>query len=478
MATGDLAVALNDQPVATQSGSPSLLWARASQSLKREMGEDAFGSWLGRAALKTGPEGDLVLVTPTGLARDWVLRNAWRRIEEVWAGLDPQRRPLSLRSRLEFDGLAGQPGQAATALPVPVPASPAHREAAADAARAVRDGFCFDSFVTGPANEFAYAVGRRVASWAEGMFSPVVIHGPFGCGKTHLMRALAREAQAAEPRRKVVFLTAEQFLTGFIQGVIDKKMGPFKELVRGADLLLLDDVHTLGPKLGTQEELLFTLMALMEDGRRVVISADKPPAALAGFSAHLRSHLSAGLVCGIAPADRGLRLAILRRRVEVLRAQFGFAGDLRPEVLEFLADRFTDTVRELVGALNTLVVRGGTGVAALSLEETHVLLAPHLRCGERRVTVDDIQKAAAEHFGLRQADLLSERRTRAVARPRQAAMWLAKQLTTRSLPDIGRRFGGRDHTTVLHAVRRIDALRAGDPQLARDLETLTRKLRG
>jgi chromosomal replication initiator protein len=210
----------------------------------------------------------------------------------------------------------------------------------------------------------------------------------------------------------------------------------------------------------------------------VVFSADRPPSALTEFDAHLRSHLSAGLVCGIEPADRALRLGILKRKFEILRSQFGFAGVLRPEVLDFLADRFTDNVRELEGALNTLIVRGGEGVCALTLEETHCLLRPHLRGGEKRVTVDDIQKATAEHFRLKQSDLLSERRTRAVARPRQAAMWLAKQLTTRSLPDIGRRFGGRDHTTVLHAVRRIEELRPSDPQLAQDLEILMRKLRG
>jgi chromosomal replication initiator protein len=199
---------------------------------------------------------------------------------------------------------------------------------------------------------------------------------------------------------------------------------------------------------------------------------------LTEINAHLRSHLSAGLVCGIEPADRALRLRILERKMNGICGHLGFAGGVRPEVLAYLADRFTDSVRELEGALNTLLVRAGAGASALGLEEAQYLLRPHLRGGERRVTVDEIQKATSEHFGLKQADLISERRDRAIARPRQAAMWLAKQLTTRSLPDIGRRFGGRDHTTVLHAVRRIDALRAGDPQLARDLEVLMRKLRG
>jgi chromosomal replication initiator protein len=237
-------------------------------------------------------------------------------------------------------------------------------------------------------------------------------------------------------------------------------------------------VHFIGGKQSSQEELFHTLTALMEDGRRVVFSADRPPSALTEVDARLRSHLSAGLVCGLEPADRTLRLGILERKLDTLGRQAGFAASARPEVLQFLADRFTDSVRELEGALNTLRARAGEDIRTVSLDEAQNILRPHLRGAEKRVTVDDIQKAVAEHYSLRQADLLSERRNRAIARPRQAAMWLAKQLTTRSLPDIGRRFGGRDHTTVIHAVRRIEELKQDDPVLTRDLETLTRKLRG
>jgi chromosomal replication initiator protein len=241
--------------------------------------------------------------------------------------------------------------------------------------------------------------------------------------------------------------------------------------------LLIDDVHFIGGKQSSQEELFHTLAALMEDGRRVVFSADRPPSSLNELDGRLRSHLSSGLVCGIEPADRALRIGILERKLRVLCRQQGFSGALRGEVAEFLADRFTESVRELEGALNTLIVRVGPRLNALTVDEVQPLLRPHLRGGERRVTVDEIQKVTADYFGLKQADLISERRMRSVARPRQAAMWLAKKLTTRSLPDIGRRFGGRDHTTVLHAVRRIDQLRATDPQLASDLESLERQLR-
>jgi chromosomal replication initiator protein len=457
---------------------------KASQALRNELGDDTFGSWLAQAALRPACNGGLCLVTPTGIARDWIRRYAWRRIGEIWAACDPDGRALSLKSRLEFEAEGGGEDACATDIDAmdPVSSDAAPQGDGIEEGKARRCGlqerFTFETFVPGPGNEFAHAVARRVASWADGHFNPVVFHGPYGFGKTHLLTALAWEAMRSAPGRKVVYLTAERFLSSFVRSLMERQSAAFKDELRSADLLLIDDVHFIGGKQSTQEELFHTLAALMEDGRRVVFSADRPPSALMEMDARLRSHLSAGLVCGIEPADRVLRVGILQRKLEVLGRQQGFVGTLCPDVLHFLADRFTDSVRELEGALNTLVVRAGAGVGALSLEQAQGMLRPHLRGGERRITVDDIQKAASEHFGLKQVDLISETRTRAIARPRQAAMWLAKKLTTRSLPDIGRRFGGRDHTTVLHAVRRIDELREKDPQLARDLDVLMRKLRG
>jgi chromosomal replication initiator protein len=472
------------------SVTPAGVWVKASQALKGELGDDTFGSWLAQACLRTAPGGELCLVTPTGIARDWIRRYAWRRIGELWAEYDPEARVLLLKSRLEFEAEGGEaPSAAPAARPLAIEtADPVSTDSPATAPIAssnrparsqwLQERFTFDSFVKGPSNEFALAVARRVASWADGHFNPVVFHGAYGFGKTHLLNAIAWEAMHSQPEKKVVYLTAERFLSSFVRALMERKAADFKDELRSADLLLIDDVHFIGGKQSSEEELFHTLAALMEDGRRVVFSADRPPSALSEIDARLRSHLSAGLVCGIEPADRSLRLDILERKAMVLSRQQGVTAQLRPEVLQFLADRFTDSVRELEGALNTLIVRAGAGVGGLTLEETQAFLGPHLRGGEKRVTVDDIQKATSDHFGLKQADLISERRTRSVARPRQAAMWLAKKLTTRSLPDIGRRFGGRDHTTVLHAVRRIEALRQTDTQLARDLETLSRKLRG
>ena len=465
------------------------VWGKACDVLRTEIGAAAYGSWLAPAALRSGDDGRVWLVTHTGIARDWVRRHAWRRIDELWTRYDPARRALGLTCRHEFEGecaveaagvQAGLPTPAASAASAAAAAVVSAGEAVgARSAMALRSAFTFDSFVVGPSNEFACAVARRVAAWSDGHFNPVLFHGPYGFGKTHLLQAMAHEAERTAAGRRVVYLTAERFMSSFVRALMERQTAAFKDELRGADLLLIDDIQFIGGKQSTQDELFHTLASLMENNRRVVFSADRPAGALTELDARLRSHLSAGLLCAVEPADRELRLGVLERKLAFLCAQHGLAPSLRPEVMAFLADRFVDSVREMEGALNILIAQAGPAAAALTLEGCQRLLRPHLRGGaERRVTVDDIQKAAAEHFGLKQADLISERRTRAVARPRQAAMWLAKQLTTRSLPDIGRRFGNRDHTTVLHAVRRIDELRAGDAQLARDLETLMRRLGG
>ena len=469
------------------------VWSKVCVALKRELGDAAFGSWIAPAALREAAGGDVVLVTSTGIARDWIRRSAWRRIGELWAANDPTGRRIDLKSRLEFEAAqvgsgvayveAAPKAPAAEPIEIVLPVSTDTPAVAAPGAKSPRtqglqERFTFETFVPGPANEFAHAVARRIANWADGHFNPVLFHGPYGFGKTHLLNALAWEAMRNAPDKRVVYLTAERFLSTFVRALMDRQTAAFKEELRAADLLIIDDVHFIAGKQSTQEELFHTLTALVGEGGRVVFSADRPPSAMTEMDAHLRSHLSAGLVCGLEPADRTLRMGILEKKIQTLSAAHGFEPTMRPDVVQFLADRFTDSVRELEGALNTLSARAGEGLSRMTLDEVQAILRPHLRSGEKRITIDDIQKATADHYGMKQADLLSERRNRAVARPRQAAMWLAKQLTTRSLPDIGRRFGGRDHTTVLHAVRRIEALRAEDNALSHDLETITRKLRG
>ena len=466
---------------------PDRIWTEAAGRLRSEIGEGPFSSYIAPSAVRSDGSGQLILVTPTAYARDWVRKNALRRMNELWLGLDGLSRRLDVRCRAEMGSTpsasqvaAGRAEGATVVLPMPA----ATVAPVADGARAVRaaglqERLTFDSFVEGQGNAFALAIARQAAAWADGHFNPIFFCGPYGYGKTHLLNAIAWEAQRLRPDAKVVYLTAERFLSTFVRATQDRTMAAFKDSLRGADMLLIDDVQFVGGKASTQEELLSTLTALIEDGKKIIISADRPPMALTEVEPRLRSHLASGLTCPVEPADRALKLAVARNRMQAL-AHFGVvSGEAQAEVLEHLVDRTPGSMRELEGAVNTLAAVAGARLSSLGVDEAQVLLGSALRGGpERRITVDEIQKTVADHFSLKQADLLSERRTRAVARPRQIAMWLCKQHTTRSYPDIGRRFGGRDHTTVLHGVRKIEELMGLDDQIARDVETLTRKLRG
>ena len=466
---------------------PDRIWTEAAGRLRSEIGEGPFSSYIAPSAVRSDGSGQLILVTPTAYARDWVRKNALRRMNELWLGLDGLSRRLDVRCRAEMGSTpsasqvaAGRAEGATVVLPMPA----ATVAPVADGARAVRaaglqERLTFDSFVEGQGNAFALAIARQAAAWADGHFNPIFFCGPYGYGKTHLLNAIAWEAQRLRPDARVVYLTAERFLSTFVRATQDRTMAAFKDSLRGADMLLIDDVQFVGGKASTQEELLSTLTALIEDGKKIIISADRPPMALTEVEPRLRSHLASGLTCPVEPADRALKLAVARNRMQAL-AHFGVvSGEAQAEVLEHLVDRTPGSMRELEGAVNTLAAVAGARLSSLGVDEAQVLLGSALRGGpERRITVDEIQKTVADHFSLKQADLLSERRTRAVARPRQIAMWLCKQHTTRSYPDIGRRFGGRDHTTVLHGVRKIEELMGLDDQIARDVETLTRKLRG
>lgn len=486
--------------VTTSAGltDPDRIWTEAAVRLRSEIGDGPFSSYIAPSAVRMDASGQLILVTPTAYARDWVRKNVLRRVNELWLGLDGLSRRLDVRCRAEMGSVPPAAARAAVSAEGAANGPVSHGGLSslnssmpsptvgpvADGPRAVRaaglqDRLTFDSFVEGHGNAFALAIARQVAAWADGHFNPVFFCGPYGYGKTHLLNAIAWEAQRLRPEARVVYLTAERFLSTFVKAMQDRSVADFKESLRGADMLLIDDVQFVGGKTSTQEELLSTLTALIQDGHRVVLSADRPPLTLTEIEPRLRGHMASGLTCPIEPGDRALKLSVARNRLESL-ARLGVVDTaVDGEVLEHLVDRTPGSMRELEGAVTTLAAVSGGRLSALTVDDARRLLGTALRGGpERRITVDEIQRTVADHFNLKQADLLSERRTRSVARPRQIAMYLCKQHTTRSYPDIGRRFGGRDHTTVLHGVRKIEALIATDEQIARDVEALTRRLRG
>jgi chromosomal replication initiator protein len=444
-------------------------WLKVQGLLRAEFGEMAYKTWLAPLQV-VGLEGDRVqLAVPTRFLRDWVTSHYADRIRSLWRHLNPAVGGVTV--------IVLPPSE--LSLPADVDLEPAP-DVEAEIVGADGDIIgapldprsTFDNFVVGKPNELAFAASKRITELKTPPFNPLFLYGGVGLGKTHLMHAIAWEIRRQEPSRKVVYLSAEKFMYQFIKALRFRDTMSFKELFRSADVLMVDDVQFIGGKESTQEEFFHTFNTLIDRGRQIVISADRSPAELAGLEERIRSRLGWGLVADIHPTTYELRLGILQSKAEQLE-------DVRvpAPVLEFLARRITSNVRELEGALNRIVAQATLVGRAITPEMAQEVLQDLLRVHERRVTIEEIQRRVAEHYGIRISDMHSSRRARAVARPRQVAMYLAKQLTPRSLPEIGRKFGGRDHTTVMHAVRKIDELRAQDPQLNNDIELLRRVLK-
>jgi chromosomal replication initiator protein len=429
------------------------------------------------------------MAVPTRFMRDWVQSNYSDRIRLLWVEEDekirrveivvqvPQRpstRPYGLDAKAGAGNGAGKETSANAGLRArkAQPSGNVIDTAGHDISAPLDLRFTFENFVVGKPNELAYAAARRVAEANSVPFNPLFLYGGVGLGKTHLMHAIAWQIRKRSPSRKVVYLSAEKFMYQFVRALRTKDTMSFKEQFRSVDVLMIDDVQFIGGREATQEEFFHTFNALVDQNRQVVISADKSPSDLEGVEERMRSRLGWGLVADIHPTTYELRLGILQSKCEQLGAEIPL------KVLEFLAHKITSNVREVEGALNRIVAHGTLVGRPVTLEATQDVLHDLLRANDRRVTIEEIQKRVAEHFNIRMADMHSARRARAVARPRQVAMYLAKQLTPRSLPEIGRKFGGRDHTTVMHAVRKIEELKTTDSGFAEDVDLLRRMLEG
>lgn len=462
-------------------------WAHVKKQLRSEYGDTAYRNWLASLSLE-GLEGDRVrLSVPTRFLRDWIashyadrIRILWRRTNAAVDGVAltvAQSQGLAGKSSDAMsDDLLASPGLSSPGVVTPLSPSTSVSEIApsADVSAPLDPRCTFENFVVGKPNELAFAAAKRVAELNQLPFNPLFIYGGVGLGKTHLMHAVAWEIQRQSPERKVVYLSAEKFMYQFIRALRFKDTMSFKELFRSVDVLMVDDVQFIGGKDSTQEEFFHTFNTLIDRGSQIVISSDRSPSELSGLEERIRSRLGWGLVVDIHPSTYELRLGILQTKAEVLAAQ----AKVPDRVLEFLAHRITSNIRELEGALNRIVAQATLVGRAITLEMAQEVLQDLLRAHERRITIDEIQKRVAEHYSIKISDMHSSRRARVVARPRQVAMYLAKQLTPRSLPEIGRRFGGRDHTTVMHAIRKIEELRASDSVISEDIELLRRQLHG
>ncbi len=439
-------------------------WQRVRDKLRKQLGNRTFERWIQSVELESADDGRVVLAAPTRFLRDWVAPRYGDRIRALW------RSEVASVGTVEFvvrSALAAGNGEAR-----PSPAGTAAPAGDGEFGTGLDEKYGFETFVVGKPNEFAHAAALNVSEADDVPFNPLYIHGGVGLGKTHLMHAIGLRALALRPRQRVIYLSAERFMYEFIRALRFETIMGFKERIRSVDLLLIDDVQFIGGKDSTQEEFFHTFNALITDRKQIVVSGDRLPGDLEYMEERMRSRLGSGLAAEVHATSYELRLGILQARVE----RMGKESQVPARVLEFLAHKISGSVRELEGALTSLVAHATLRGREITLDSCQDILRDKLRTVGRRVTIDEIQKVVAEYYNIRVSEMSSARRAQVVVRPRHVAMYLAKELTQRSLPEIGRRFGNRDHTTVLHAVRRVTGLQQKDSQIAEDVEFLKRML--
>ncbi len=467
-----------------------LRWTRVRDRLRAEVGEDIYSSWFARMELEGSESNTVKLSVPTRFLKSWIQSHYAERVLACWRAED------SGFSRIELVVRSSVRAALSRSKPAEVPAAPREtrdiRPNGADlrlpsgpisglhkslGGSPLDPRLTFETFVVGRCNTLAHAAARQVAMAARGevvMFNPLYIHAGVGLGKTHLLQSLAWAGNASADR-KVLYLTAEKFMYGFVSALRAQTAIAFKEALRSIDVLVIDDLQFLQGK-STQAEFCHTLNALIDAGRQVVIASDRPPSDLESLEERVRSRLAGGLVVEMGSLGEELRLEILKARTAAAK-QHHAGFDVPPPVLAFIAKTVTHNGRDLEGALNRLLAHSKLTGNSITLEMAEREIRDLIRPQEpKRVKIEDIQRVVARQYNVSRADLLSSRRTANVVRPRQVAMYLAKTLTLRSLPEIGRRFGGRDHTTVLHAVRKIENLVSTDNALAEEIELLKRQL--
>ena len=429
-------------------------WKRVQARLLDEYGEATYSSWLQPLSVVDHQEGCMRLSAPNAFMRDWVKNHYAERVKALLQSENDNILQLEvIVSNREEKPRADEPY-----LDVP------------EIGSNLDPRFTFENFIVGKPNEFAHATARKVAESETVTFNPLFLYGGVGLGKTHLMHAIAWHIKRSHPKRKVIYLSAEKFMYQFIRALRFKDTVAFKDQFRSVDVLMIDDVQFISGKDSTQEEFFHTFNALVDQNRQIIISADKSPSDLEGMEERLKSRLGWGMVADIHPTTYELRLGILQAKAEQMGVK------VPQKVIEFLAYKISSNVRELEGALTRVVAHATLVGRDITLDTTQEVLRDLLRANDRRVTIDEIQKKVAEYYSVRVSDMHSPRRARTVARPRQVAMYLAKQLTPRSLPEIGRKFGGRDHTTVLHAVKKIEALMGEEKSMREDIELLRQTL--
>jgi chromosomal replication initiator protein len=443
-------------------------WLQIRTGLRRDVGAKMFDQWLKPARLGEycAFSQTLDILVASDFSATFVTGQFGDRLRLAWRAANAGVRDVRI--------VRAPDAAAPRIMSAPVQEVPAEEASAPTLnTSGFRPRHAFASFIIGESNQLAHSAARAMAADAAPRFNLLFIHGGTGQGKTHLLHAIADDFLAHSPSSPIIYMSAEKFMMEFVNAMRANETMAFKARLRAARLLLIDDIQFIAGKGSTQEEFLHTINDLVESGARIVISADRAPQSLDAVDPRILSRLAGGLVADIQPADIDLRLAILEAKRSV-------AGDppVPDAVIDFLARAIRSNIRELEGAFNKLVAYGQLTGRKIDLEFAQSMLADAIRANARRITVDEIQKACAAHYRIDPAEMRSKRRARAVARPRQVAMYLSKKMTPRSLPEIGRIFGGRDHSTVIHAIRTIEALRRDHADIDADIRALQRKLEG
>ena len=451
-------------------------WIRVRAKLREEVGEAVYKSWVKPMTFEEIDHGEARIAVPTRFMRDWVVTHYVDRLAALWADENAAVRSVDVTVSPTRSSATTEPdehsvGRAASDVDSRLDSRSEGLHGTEDFGTPLEPRFTFEAFVVGKPNELAHAAARRVVEVSTVSFNPLLLHGGVGLGKTHLMHAIAWEIRRKQPGRVVLYMSAEEFMYRLIRALRYKDAMSFREAFRTVDVLMIDDVQFISGKDSIEAEFFHAFNALVDQNRQIVISADKSPSDPEWMEEkRIRAQFGWGLVADIHPTTYELRLGILQAKAEQLSA------DIPVNVQEFLAHKIVSNVREMEAALNRLVAYAELVGRSITLELAQDLLSDTLRSGEWRVTIDEIQKRVAEHYTIKLADMHSARRSRSVARPRQVAMYLSKELTARSLPEIGKEFGGRGHTTVMHAVRKIEELCDSDHAFAEDVLRLRRML--
>ncbi|MDX1923708.1 MAG: chromosomal replication initiator protein DnaA [Rickettsiaceae bacterium] len=451
------------------------LWERVLTELHQKYGHAIYTSWFSKLSLMPSNKERFIIAAPTQFIRDWIKTNYLQTLKNLITSKDKDIFEVELK-------ICKNSGHSTENNLNIITNNEEVSKGENEGVKVVDEifsshldpRFTFENFVVGNPNELAYAASRAVAESKKAVTesNPLFLYGGVGLGKTHLMHGIAWHIKQTNPKRRVIYMSAEKFMYQFVRALRNKDVMSFKEHFRSVDVLMIDDIQFICGKESTQEEFFHTFNALIDNNRQMVISCDRSPTDLDNIEERIKSRLGWGLVADVHSTTYELRLGILQSKIDQI------STEIPQNVIEFLAAKITSNVRELEGALNKVIAHSTLVGREITISSCQEILKDLLRSNEKYVTIEDVQKKVAEIYNIKVSDMSSTRRHRSVARPRQVAMYLAKQLTTKSLNDIGKKFGKKDHTTVMHACKQIEKLKSSDYELQEEINLLERVLQG